>query len=239
MTDNNNKDDSPSKSKFASHLAILQLEDEDKINLDVLNKEKTLVNQMEVQPLDFLEEKQEASFINWLRRPQWTIISGALAAVFLSFIFINYNQPDPNATGWRMKGNTQIQVYFERNGKISQMQSEDTLQNGDKFRIQVTPSIDAIAFYGLANAAGTLLVPEQFVWDGRISLKAAKKEFFSGSLELEGKNEREKAIVVTCPKTLVSKMAEAVLRPAILQYIKTSVKNAAIDECHMNTTTLR
>lgn len=137
------------------------------------------------------------------RRWQQALGFGALIGAFAALLLFVYRGDLPWSSEvsndrLRVKGESKIWVYWERQGEVRQLEPGTSLKNGDRVRAEVLAAEDVVGYLAVRGENGALLWEPSQVRDGSLRLKAGQKGTFSGSVKLVGEDEGEKLLVVIC-----------------------------------------
>jgi hypothetical protein len=81
---------------------------------------------------------------------------------------------------------------------VTPWRSGDPLANGDKINAEVLATQPAVAFFGVYDRSGKLLLNSQQFLGSSMDLAAGERSEFARSFELIGRNEGEQAVVFVC-----------------------------------------
>lgn len=111
----------------------------------------------------------------------------------------------------RIKGTHHISIFWEREGHVEPWTGGTFLQAGDRVRAEVLASDNIIAYAGIADHEGKLLLPPEQFHATAQTLAPGERKAFPGSFKLVGPSEGETLVVLICEKkTLATRLLEQV-----------------------------
>jgi hypothetical protein len=116
--------------------------------------------------------------------------------------------------GLRVKGQTKVWIYWERDGQVAPWAEGTPLMNGDRIRIEVQAAEGLVAYHGVISENGRLLSEPQSILDNPLRLAPGAKASFEGSIKLVGANEGETLLVLLCRQALEAEKAAALFPAA-------------------------
>lgn len=171
---------------------------------EATRREKERMAGLKLAPLDL----PGASAPVWSlpkRRSPWRpmVTLGGMLGVFAALVLfvLRFDLPwsgSPSSDTLRVKGESKIWVYWERQGEVLQLEPGAALQNGDRIRAEVLAAEDVVGYLAVRGESGVLLGRPEQVLESKLSLKAGDKATFSGSVKLVGEDEGEKLLVILC-----------------------------------------
>lgn len=100
----------------------------------------------------------------------------------------------------RPKGGSNVRLYWERAGTVSEWTPATTLNDGDRVRAEIDAGQAATAYWFVVDENGKQLVEKDFVQDTALSLRPGTATPFSKSLQIVGPSVGEILHVVVCDK---------------------------------------
>src|SRR5690606_35872911 len=113
------------------------------------------------------------------------VLASCVAAVALLVFASRHLLNDAVGDGkLRVKGESKVWVYWERQGEVRQLEPGVALQNGDRVRVEVLAAEDVTGYLAVRSSEGVLLGAPAQIRENAIKLKAGEKSTFSGSIKL-------------------------------------------------------
>jgi hypothetical protein len=192
------KEDRPSL--FAQHGAILG---HTQSPLDeAARKEKERIASLPLEPLSLPSHRPVPRF-----RRSLAFASVALA-VLVSVVVARWPFESEESGDLRIKGESEVWFYWERDGLVQDFVPGTVLQNGDRIRAEVLAAKETTAYLAVMAQDGRLLGDVSKVKDSMMMLKAGEKASFAGSVKLVGANDGESLVVILCAQGVRPDFAE-------------------------------
>lgn len=132
------------------------------------------------------------------RRRSWEALAAALAACAILGA-LAWRQLLPADADLTVKGDAHVTIFAEQNGTVKELKPGMRLGNGDRALAEVLASERTLAYWGTFDREGMNLESWGIVRESAMELRPGERKTFPSSLKLEGKNEGETVVVVTCP----------------------------------------
>jgi hypothetical protein len=134
-------------------------------------------------------------------RAQWRlpIAFAAAAAAVALLLWARPFASDPSGLGGlRVKGSSQVWVWWEREGLAHQWSDGDTLESGDRVRVELLAPEDGVAYWAVVDGQSKPLLEPSLVWESALPVRAGVRAAFPGSFRLVGEPEGETLVVFIC-----------------------------------------
>jgi len=129
--------------------------------------------------------------------------AAALAAAFGLYLFqgdrwSESSEISGGENAYLAKGEAQVQVFYERDGKTQALASDFRLSNGDRVRAEVLTPYRARVYWAVFDHTGRPLIPlEQFL-SNTTDIDSGSKAAMPDSFRLVGKSEGETLVAIVC-----------------------------------------
>lgn len=233
------QDDGKTRSRFAKHLQLLDLEASPGLSPEELEAERRLMARMPLPPLPAARGAKPRARRSWLgsRLFSWQLAVGALAAASLAVVVYRGMETDVGP-GWRVKGGIVVDVHTEKDGKVTRFEPGRTLDNGTRVRVDVRAPAAARAYLVVRTRAGVAESAIREAIANSLALAPNESRALPGSFELEGDDEDESLVVLVCPADHAAGVSADTLAAELLGTVRGTAKGA-FQACRIESVQLR
>lgn len=179
-------------SVFSQHLRLIQQEESKWSASD--REEFDRLQSLRLPPLE-LKPTRWMKFKKQIKAGVPLFVTASLAVVtFVSLYKTNVNE-------YTAKGSVQVSVFWERAGKVSPLNAESELKDGDRVGANVISSEAGIAYWAITDNSFKPISDITDIEGSKIILEPGVKAQFKFSFELVAPNQGENLIVVVCSKS--------------------------------------
>lgn len=136
-------------------------------------------------------------------------------------------------SGWNVKGATKISVYWERTGKVTPFNSDQSLVDGDRVGASLLTDRTSYAYWAVADRELNLLSSTDDIKTSQLLLEPGKQAQFSSSFELVSPNQGEVLLIWVCPISSKSASVEVAQKKLTRELISTVIQSrpSDFDDC--------
>lgn len=224
-----------SRSLFAKHLKILELDGGELTDLNV-EQEKAVIAGLSLPPLRLPASTRPRSSI-----PVWARYGAgfAAAACLLVVVGLSLRKTEPD---FAVKGESRIGIYYKHGAEVIRLDLDQALPADSQFRVEVNAAQTGKAYLFFFDEKGELLVPVEKSRATAISVSPGVKVTFPGSDKLTGASVGERAVVCICSQSSVGKF-DALSNAELAMSLKTALRDSAghmdVTDCRVLTRKLR